>query len=285
MGERAEIQKINTWLSFYYIEYDTSPPEIIEGRVHPIQFSNSVTRVNAAGRSFRDKKLFLQIMFCLGLAVIVVYPFFDTDYYLPIILLFSTLMLFDYVYYCWLETKTARLLLDVAAQENDLFRRSGMYLSFHPYGHVLEIATVSPSTPQRDLNMPQDTFQRLHTRFSQDVAPNRNEIISNNNTTPISTSRPYVDPSYRFPLVNATIDLSPPPVKNGPTLSSSLPHQPTISAMKKPGKRSRRVSINEDANTVRKYFDNEIPSKGGLGVIPEGATNFIVDLQPGFGDN
>jgi len=89
MSERDEIKKINTWLSFYYIQFDTSPPAVTEGRVHPVQFSNSVTRINAAGRSFREKKLFLGIMLWLAVAIIVVYPILDTDWYLPVFLIFG----------------------------------------------------------------------------------------------------------------------------------------------------------------------------------------------------
>lgn len=72
-----------------------------------MQFSNSVTRINAAGRSYREKKLFLGIMLWLAVIIIIGYPFLDTDWYLPVFLIFGSLALADYMYYCTLQAKVA----------------------------------------------------------------------------------------------------------------------------------------------------------------------------------
>jgi len=164
MNERDEIKRINTWLSFYYIQFDTSPPAITEGRVHPVQFSNSVTRINAAGRSFREKKLFLGIMLWMAVIIIIVYPFLDTDWFLPVLLVFGSLALIDYIYYCSLQAKSATLLLDTVSQENEIFANSGLHLQFFPYENRLEMRAVRQPTNAMTLEdyASSGGFSRLH---------------------------------------------------------------------------------------------------------------------------
>jgi len=169
MNEREEIKKINTWLSFYFIQFDTSPLALLEGRVHPIQFSNSITRINAAGRSFREKKLFLGIVLWMALVIIIVYPFLDTDYFLPILLIFGPIILIDYIYYSILQTKAASLLLSIVQQENELFAGHGMRLKFYPYIDKLEMELIGPSrlgTIQDSYFMPSTSFQTLHEQYA-----------------------------------------------------------------------------------------------------------------------
>jgi len=238
MSERDEIKKINTWLSFYYIQFDTSPPAVTEGRVHPVQFSNSVTRINAAGRSFREKKLFLGIMLWLAVAIIVVYPILDTDWYLPVFLIFGSLALVDYMYYCTLQAKTAALLLDTITQENDLFINNGMCLHFFPYENRLQMEVVRPLTNQDNLQeyASSSPFHRLHEIYG---SQNYEESAPTSRRSSVSSLLVDIEPAVFLPTTSELLQpieeepeiLQPatsltayiPPVSTPPQLLSDAP--------------------------------------------------------------
>ena len=74
-------------------------------QVHPIQFANSITRINVAARAHRDKSLYLLLLFLLGILVLSIYPFMDLTYYLYIVLIFAPLSILEYIGYSFLQTR------------------------------------------------------------------------------------------------------------------------------------------------------------------------------------
>jgi len=250
MIEREEIKKINNWLSFYFIQFDNSPPAIIEGRVHPIQFSNSITRINATGRSFREKRLFLQIMFFLAILILIIYPILDTDYYLVIVLIFGGIMLFDYIYYCSLQAKTSKLLLDLVEEENELFVNFGMRMKFYPSDKRLEMEVVSPSTQApvlQDVNIdfPDEPFENLHKAFAPMSTLSPSSSSSSHHPVDIESPPTRTETSYEFPVVNTALPTQPLNIQ-APKPHSALSSSPSSRV----GKSGRRVSINETAYVI-----------------------------------
>jgi len=225
MSERDEIKKINAWLAFYYIQFDTSPPAVTEGRVHPVQFSNSVTRINAAGRSFREKKLFLGIMLWLAVFIIVVYPILDTDWYLLVFLVFGTIALADYMYYCTLQAKAASLLLDTVNQENDIFLNSGMRLHFFPYENRLEMEVVRPLTNTANIQeyAGSSPFHRLHEIYGSQAYEGDSAVSSRRSSA--SSLLVDIEPTVFLPTTSdllQTIEEEPEMLQPSP-LSAPMP--------------------------------------------------------------
>jgi len=184
MNAVSEIHKINPWLSFYFTQYNTSPPESVEGRVHPIQFSHSIIRINATGRSLREKKLFLQIMFAMGCFILIVYPIFDTDYYFPILLVFGGVVLLDYIYYSRVEDKATSLMLDSINRENESFAESGMRFHWNPLNHKLFVEVDLKAQPDHTKFVPAEhipSFKTLHRTYTNQLLSEDTPLISQQN--------------------------------------------------------------------------------------------------------
>jgi len=192
MGSVSEIQKINSWLSSYYTQYNTSPPENIEGRIHPIQFSHSIIRINATGRAYRGKKLFLQTIFALGCVVLIVYPMLDTNNYLPILLAIGSFVLADYMCYSQVEDKATKLMMNCIIQENESFADVGIRFQWNLYSHNLFVM-YSPESEEQQQQQQQPSFQinvqplpsfkTLHKAYADQILSEQTPLTSKPNET------------------------------------------------------------------------------------------------------
>eukprot|EP01111_Echinosteliopsis_oligospora_P000950 TRINITY_DN1118_c0_g1_i2.p1 TRINITY_DN1118_c0_g1~~TRINITY_DN1118_c0_g1_i2.p1 ORF type:complete len:252 (-),score=37.76 TRINITY_DN1118_c0_g1_i2:28-783(-) len=188
---KVEVSRVTNLRSFNFHEYDSILPPLADGRIHHIQFSNAIARINVVARTHRDKRLFLKIMFTIGCVIIIIYPFIDTTYYLPILIFFGFIVLLEYSLISYYKAKTAEYLAEIVERENQLFMPQGLKLTLDGRTSELTLNIIHRIHPPRATNNNNNnaghsdpkfhrrlenmtgnqkrSFQELHNEFEQEV--------------------------------------------------------------------------------------------------------------------